>query len=361
VGLLRRALANLVLVAFGLAVALVLCELVARLTWRPEPASPPVVARHPEGLPVLRTLMQLAPRNVRGVLPNGVYYRTNGLGVRGPDYDRPAPPGVFRIVTVGDSVTMGAGVEEEDTYSAQLAVDLAVRHPGRRFEVINGGLAGLDIVQVVGRLEKIGLPYAPDLIVYGWTMNDITGPPYRAFSRPKSSYALYHAVYDRFAGSRWYLLRVLWPRWVSFRELVAPHPHSYTAELRYNYFENREAWDRFAGQLDRLAEIGRGRGICVVVFIHTSLVRLNAFHPLRSIYERVGEAAAARGLYAIQSLPVFVGHDDDALRVSYYDWHPNRAGHALLAQALADGIDALPPVCGVASHEAREPTSIPSE
>ena len=349
-GLLRRALANVALAVFGLAVALGLCEVVARLTWRPSPPPPPAIARHPEGLPVLRTLMQLAPRNVRGVLPNGAYYRTNSLGVRGPEYDRPAAPGVFRVVTVGDSVTMGAGVEEEDTYSARLAATLAARHPGRRFEVINGGLAGLDIVQIVGRLEKVGLPYDPNLVVYGWTMNDITGPAYREFDRPKSSYALYHAVYDRFAGSRWYLLRVLWPRWVSFRELIAPHPQSYTAELRYNYFENREAWDRFAAELDRLAEIGRERGICVVVFIHTSLVRLNAFHPLRSIYERVGEAAEARGLHAVQSLSALAGRNEEALRVSYYDWHPNRAGHALLAQALADGMDALPAECGVAAE-----------
>jgi len=350
VGVFRRALANVALVAFGLAVALGLCELVARLTWRPPPPPAPAVARHPEGLPVLRTLMQLAPRNVRGVLPNGAYYRTNSLGVRGPEYDRPAPPGVFRIVTVGDSVTMGAGVEEEDTYSAQLAEVLAARHPGRRFEVINAGLAGLDIVQIVGRLEKVGLPYDPNLVVYGWTMNDITGPAYREFARPKASYALYHAVYDRFAGSRSYLLRVLWPRWISFRELVAPHPQSYTAELRYNYFENPEAWERFTAQLDRLAAIGRERGICVVVFIHTSLVRLNGFHPMRSIYERVADAAETRGLHAVQSLSALVGRTEDQLRLSYYDWHPNRAGHALLAQALADGIDALPAGCGVASR-----------
>jgi lysophospholipase L1-like esterase len=350
VGLLRRALANVALVAFGLAVALGLCELVARLTWRPPPRPSSGIARPPEDLPVLRTLMQLAPRNVRGVLPNGAYYRTNSLGVRGPEYDRPAPPGVFRIVTVGDSVTMGAGVEEQDTYSAQLAATLAARHPGHRFEVINAGLAGLDIVQIVGRLENVGLPYDPNLVVYGWTMNDITGPTYHEFARPRATYALYHAVYDRFAGSRSYLLRMLWPRWISFRELVAPDPASYTAELRYNYFDNREAWDRFAAQLDRLAEIGRERGICVVVFIHTSLVRLNAFHPLRSIYERVGEAAEARGLHAIQSLSALVGRNEASLRVSYYDWHPNRAGHALLAQALADGIDALPAECGVTSR-----------
>jgi lysophospholipase L1-like esterase len=294
--------------------------------------------------------MQLAPRNVRGVLPNGAYYRTNSLGVRGPEYDRPAPPGVFRIVTVGDSVTMGAGVEEEETYSAQLAEMLAARHPGRRFEVINAGLAGLDIVQIVGRLEKVGLPYDPNLVVYGWTMNDITGPAYREFARPKASYALYHAVYDRFAESRSYLLRVLWPRWVSFRELVAPHPQSYTAELRYNYFENPRRGSGSPRSSTGSRRSGGSAGSASSSSFHTSLVRLNGFHPMRSIYERVADAAETRGLHAVQSLSALVGRNEDALRVSYYDWHPNRAGHALLAQALADGIDALPAGCGVASR-----------
>ena len=346
-GLVRRALANVALVAFGIVVALAISELVARLTWRPAPPARPAAAQHPAELPVLRTLMQLAPRNARGVMPNGTYYRTNSLGVRGPEYDRPAAPGVFRIVVVGDSVTMGAGVEEDDTYSARLAAAFAARNTGPRVEVINAGLAGLDIAQVVGRLEKVGLPYDPDLIVYGWTMNDITGPDYRPFARPESSYYLYYAVYERFAGSRSYLLRVLWPHWIAFGELVTPSPQSYTAELRYNYFDNRAAWDRFASQLDRLAEIGRSHRACVVVLVHTSLVRLNVFHPLRSIYDRVGAAAEARGLHAVQSLPVFMGKDERTLQVGIYDSHPNRAGHELLAQALLDGLDALPDECRV--------------
>lgn len=341
----RRALGNAALVVLGLVAALAIAELVARLTWRPTPPAPQAArAPHPE-LPVLRTLMQLARPNARGVMPNGTYYRTNSLGVRGPEYERPAVPGVIRIVVVGDSVTMGAGVEEEDTYAARLGAALAARHAGQRFEVINAGLAGLDVAQVVGRLEKVGLPYDPDLIVYGWTMNDITGPAYRMFQRPRSAYHLYHAVYERFATSRSYLLRVLWPHWVSFRELVAPGTQSYLAELRYNYFDNTAAWERFAAQLDRLAEIGRSHDACVVVLIHTALARLTALHPLRSIYDRVAAAARARGLHPVQSLPAFIGRDERAVTVSVYDGHPNRAGHELLAQVLLEAIEDLPAEC----------------
>jgi lysophospholipase L1-like esterase len=343
--MLRRALGNLALVAFGVLVAFAIGELTARLTWRPPPDPPRAATADRPELPVLKTLMQLARPNTRGVMPNRTYYRTNSRGVRGPEYARPAPPGVFRIVIAGDSITMGAGVEEEDTYAARLEAALAARHPDRRFEVINAGLAGLDIEQVVGRLEKVGLPYAPDLVVYGWTMNDITGPDYRELERPRIVNNMYETIYQRHAHSRWYLLRVLWPHWVSLRELVDPSPLSYLAELRHNYFDNPAAWGRFTAQLDRLAAIGQSRGICVVVLIHTALARLTAFHPMSTIYERVAEAARERGMYPVQSLPRFVGRAEAAVRVHAADSHPNRLGHQLLADALLEGIEDLPDDC----------------
>ena len=128
-------------------------------------------------------MFDLSRPHVEGIY-KGAYYRTNARGVRGPEYELPKPPGVFRIVIAGDSVTMGDGVREEDAYPHVLQ-DALDRRPGPpRYEVLNLGLIGLDIRQVMGRLRNIGLSYEPDLLVYGCTLNDIQGPHYRRSMGP---------------------------------------------------------------------------------------------------------------------------------------------------------------------------------
>ena len=74
-----------------------------------------------------------ASRNVRG-LHKWVLYRTNSAGFRGPEYEIPKPPELFRTVIIGDSYTMGSGVEEEFTYAREVerALSQRVRHGRHR-------------------------------------------------------------------------------------------------------------------------------------------------------------------------------------------------------------------------------------
>jgi lysophospholipase L1-like esterase len=335
----------IVLVGISIATALAIAEAIARLAWRLPAPGDSAAVRRTDGLPLIRTIAALMQPNTHGVMLNGTYYRTNSLGVRGPEYALWPPPGVFRICIVGDSVTMGVLVEEEDAYPARLEAALNARPGPYRYEVLNVGMAGANIQQVVHRLETIGLRYDPDLIIYGWTVNDITGPGYEAFQKPQLHALSLLRRYDRFKDSPSYLLRVLWPSWVSLSELIAPDPKSYLAELRHNYFENASAIEHFVSHLDRLAEMGARRDVCVVVFIHTHLGQLNVFHPLRPLYDHVADTARSRGLLVVPSFRVFRGQNEWALRISNWDSHPNPEGHRLLARALLEGLDALPEKC----------------
>jgi len=69
----------------------------------------------------------------------------NGQGLRGPDFNPAKPPGVFRIVCLGDSQTFGAGRYEE-SYPAQLQEILDTQFPGKT-QVINAGIPGTSIFQ----------------------------------------------------------------------------------------------------------------------------------------------------------------------------------------------------------------------
>lgn len=340
----------------GLAMALLVGELGVRLFWnaaapaagrpaKPRSEAEALAARRAaaEDLPVLESMRELAGRNVRG-LHKGLPFRTNRAGFRGPDYAPEPPEGVFRIAVAGDSIVMGSGVLEEETYAARVEASLNEGADGVRYEVLNLGLSGLNAGQVVRRLEKLGTPYAPHLIVYGYTLNDIEGPAYVATAGGGSGLER-RVRYERFLHSPSFLLRAAWPRLLALWELATRPAGTLEHDYRYNYFEHPPAWAQVERAFDALAATAAGRGVCVQLLIHTSIARLNRLYPFVDVTERVEAAARQRGFGVTQSFPYFEGHDPTRLRLSGIDPHPNADGHALLARALLDGLRELPERC----------------
>ena len=177
----QRVLLRSALLVASVALVVLVAEGVARLTWReskpPPPPPPPFALLR---LPVLRTIAEIDRPGVRGVFKEHLF-RTNSHGVRGPEYATRPPRGVFRIAIVGDSVTMGSGVDEEDAYPALLEalLNAGATAGERRYEVLNFGLAANNIEGSVLRLRYLAGVYRPDLVVYGFTVNDIEGRHYK--------------------------------------------------------------------------------------------------------------------------------------------------------------------------------------
>ena len=343
----RRLLGSLGLAAAGLGVGLLLMEIGLRLAGLGAPPAagspvPPDPAL--EGLPELGKVDDLTRPNQRGVF-EGVLYRTNSAGMRSPEIALEAPEGAFRIAVLGDSFTMGQGVDASETYCALLQRELDARRDGRRYEVMNLGISGMNILHSVKRLRNVGLRYRPDLVVYGFTLNDIEGPAYRRNSDEDAE--AYRNLLARHSASPSLLLRELWPRLVVLRSSLWPTPGSYPYALELNYFRRPRAWAQVAGGLDQLAAITRRRGVCGVVFVHPVIQHLRLAHGFQRFYTRVAEAARERGLYAIEAFPAFRGRDSGPLRFHVFDGHPTAEGHRLLADALVAGLEELPPRCGL--------------
>ena len=101
-------------------------------------------------------------------------YRHNSLGFRGPEWSRPKPENVFRIVGLGDSFTYGVGVSLEETYLHRLETLLNQRSgPHPRVEVINLGMPAYFPEPERMVLEQIGATFRPDLILVGFLPNDV--------------------------------------------------------------------------------------------------------------------------------------------------------------------------------------------
>lgn len=338
----REILGTLALLLAGILVALAAGEVWARwLREVPDRPPPPASAASPElaHLPELHSGRELIRPNVRGRYA-GVVHRTNRWGLRGPDVPRRKPPGTLRIALIGDSVAMGMGVPYAQTYGARVARSLSGSDwvGGRRVEVLNLGVAGFNGAQSVERLKTVGAPLGPDLVIYGYTLNDIQGPAWR--EPPPGYLAMRRARRAASARSPFHLWRVVEPRLASLRELVAPPPGSFVWALDENYFRNPAAWSGLVAVLGDLAEGQRALGACAHLLLHTRLQFLHPFHPFRRHYDAVARAARERGLSVTASLPWFLEEDGPAtaLWVAADDAHPNARGHALLAEALVEGL-----------------------
>jgi lysophospholipase L1-like esterase len=104
--------------------------------------------------------------------PRARPFLVNSRGFVGDEFQDPAPSGTIRMVTVGDSCTFGAGTTGE-SYPGLLERHLNDAGHGRRYQVINAGIRGLNTELALRRLITKVMPLGPDVVtVYlGW--NDL--------------------------------------------------------------------------------------------------------------------------------------------------------------------------------------------
>lgn len=98
--------------------------------------------------------------------------RTNSLGLRGAD-PGPVAPGARRVLVLGDSITAGFEVEEDQTYAALLGPALAAAAPqAPPVQVVNAGVRGYGTDQEYQLYEQRLRPLHPDVVVLHMTVND---------------------------------------------------------------------------------------------------------------------------------------------------------------------------------------------
>lgn len=88
---------------------------------------------------------------------------------REPPTHEPEEPAELTILAFGDSLTAGFGVEEADSYPAQLQAKLSA--DGHRVEVINGGISGETTSAALSRVDWM-LGTRPDIVIVEIGAND---------------------------------------------------------------------------------------------------------------------------------------------------------------------------------------------
>jgi hypothetical protein len=115
----------------------------------------------------------LPRKNIKGVHNRtgsfATTFRTNSNGLRDREYSFDKPNGVTRIVVLGDSSTWGWGVGDDEIYTEVLESLLP------NVEVINLGVSAYGTQQEFDYLKMQGMKYDPDMVILGFSLNDIAG------------------------------------------------------------------------------------------------------------------------------------------------------------------------------------------
>jgi len=97
------------------------------------------------------------------------FVKINSKGLRDEEHSYEKPPGVFRIVAIGDSFVFGAGgVDPSNRFTDIL------QKSGNNLEVINMGVPGYGADQEYLNLKNEGLKYHPDLVLLCAYYNDFS-------------------------------------------------------------------------------------------------------------------------------------------------------------------------------------------
>ena len=113
----------------------------------------------------------LPGRTVRQVLPGqfDVTFTYNRWGMKDEDTTLEKLPGVYRIMTLGDSWCENLQVSIADNFDAVLERLLNGATAPRRFEVLNACVYGHHIAQQLMYFQREGVRFAPDLVLLMWT------------------------------------------------------------------------------------------------------------------------------------------------------------------------------------------------
>lgn len=278
----------------------------------------------------------------------GVRVRINARGLRGPERPFEKPEGSLRILWLGDSVTFGYGVErEEELFPEAVARRLSARLR-RPVESVNAGVGGYSPWQQRAWLLREGWRYAPDLLLVGFVLNDLTEP---------LSLVRYGGQ-----GEGWQLARTArgaLDRWLSASALVTVLRDGF-ALLRFGRDVRRGAealetldvrrlvaepdaplfersWRIGESELARIFAAARERGVPVALVIFPYAFQLEAPQATAGPQRRLAAFAAAEGVPVLDLLPLLASAGGPPLFLD--GSHLSAAGHAAVAAALERFLD----------------------
>jgi lysophospholipase L1-like esterase len=252
----------------------------------------------------------------RNAVLMGVPVRTNSLGLRDREFPSGKRDGVRRVLVLGDSMTLGWGTREAETYPKVL--EQLLNRDATPYEVINSGVGNYNSSQEVAYFRERGRLLQPDEVILGFYINDAEPTP-----SPNENVLARHSYLYVLASGGWEAL---------MRNLGAkPTLDAYYAGL---YDERNPGWRATREALVALSRLCRTEGVPLRVVIIPELHEPNEHYPFLRVHALVKGVLEHEGVPVLDVLDAFAGVDPQSVWVSPGDAHPNARGHAIIANAI---------------------------
>jgi lysophospholipase L1-like esterase len=330
----KKIVFTLIATLFPMLVLAVVAEITLRWLEPPVPADAGVIYRPSADAEKGYELVPGSSGMVAG-LPVAI----NSFGCRDRNYSLVKPPGVIRIVGVGDSLTFGQGVKQEHTYLARLEEALASKNLPT--EVINCGVGGYNVNEDARRFAEVIGSLDPDIITIGYELGDILQNPRLRKDAPGvagGGNATGALVERRRLISLLRKSRVL--TFLSYRYSFILKRFA-LRNWDSLYSDESPLWKNLTAKYANMAQSARAKHIDVAVFIIPELSNLNQRYPFTWVHQRVTTMCEAQGIKTIDLLPSFLGQDGPRLWVHPRNRHPNARGHEIIADATLESVAAM--------------------
>lgn len=280
-----------------------------------------------------------------GVGPHGRiwhkrYVKPNSHGFRDYEYPIKKKEGIYRILGLGDSYTFGHGINKvEDTYLKRLEKMLNNTLPNKLIEVINIANCGYNVKQELDVLRKKGLSFNPDIIIIGFTLNDIEG----LVPMPENIYKEHHPLIPQreiwqFLYHNSYFFYFLDNKYDKFIKKYFAKGN-YQDGLLSLYSKDSPSFKKFEEYYLKIFNICKEKKIkCILVIFPAITVVNNKKYPFLLINNKVKSLCKNKDIIVIDMLPIFKKYKYQNLICHKDDAHPNEFAHSLTSKAIFEVI-----------------------
>lgn len=269
----------------------------------------------------------------------GVPFRTNEFGFR-DDPVKPKTPDIFRILIVGDSVTFGTGVTNEETFPNVLEKMLASRvRPGQSVDVINAGISAYNIRNIRGQMQEFIPRIQPNLVIYVFVENDLDDSVSPGSNNYLAAYDPLKPVEDPYVGDdfagMWMIKRQSMEKQGLFSMIKGLFDNQFEEIcllppplILGDHPEPTRRWEKFIREFETMKSLCDTAGSGFVVY---SFALRNHSEP---ILKRVEDICQAHQVPEASTLPIFEYSEYADTYSLGYDPHCNPQGHVKMADRL---------------------------